>query len=47
MRLDNESKVKLGISALITVVCSVSMVVTKGETGIGWFLIAMILMWSN
>jgi len=43
----NPIVVKLSISGLLAVVCITSIVITKGETGIGWFIFGMLCTWGN
>lgn len=40
-----ESTAKALATVAAAAVCSVAMWVTKGDTGIGWFIIALLLIW--
>jgi len=45
MWYENEIVVKIAITLLLAVVCSISMITTQGQSGIGWFIFGLMLIW--
>jgi hypothetical protein len=33
------------LTLILAAVCSVSMIMTKGESGIGWFIFGLVIIW--
>ena len=46
MWYENRMIINLIISILLLIICTVSMIVSNGETGIGWFIFGLILIWN-
>jgi len=46
MWYENRMVINLILSILSLIICTTSMIVTKGETGIGWFVLSLILIWN-
>ena len=42
---ESEVQVRMVVSALVAIVCSVSMIASGGATGIGWFIFLMWIIW--
>lgn len=42
----SEQTIKLIITGMIFVMCSVSMIHSKGKRGIGWFVLGLLIVWG-
>jgi len=42
----DDNTTKLILTGILAIIGAVSMVASKGETGIGWFVLGMILIWG-
>lgn len=38
---------RLIATGCLTIVCTASLYMTKGEIGIGWFIFGLLIVWSN
>jgi hypothetical protein len=45
--MNEEPIIKLVLTCFLTVICGVWAWVTKGESGIGWFILGMVIIWCQ
>ena len=45
MWYEDTTAVKIAITVILALVCSISMVATHGQSGIGWFIFGLMLIW--
>ena len=45
-RFDNESIINLYLTIALLIMCFSLLYYTKGESGIGWFIIGLIVIWG-
>lgn len=41
-----DNNIKSQLTFILALVCSVSIVCTKGETGVGWFCLGLLFIWG-
>jgi hypothetical protein len=37
---------KLWLSGMLTFICAISAIASKGDTGVGWWVLGMIVIWG-
>jgi hypothetical protein len=40
-----DTSVKLSLTALSAIVCIATTIATKGESGVGWFILSLLIIW--